>query len=255
MKGLPPGWVWATLESLASAEGGAITDGPFGSNLKTAHYTQAGPRVVRLQNIGDGRFLDEQAHISLEHFNTLKRHQVSSGDLLIAALGLDIPRCCVAPSWLGPAVVKADVFRVRLHQLVNVRYVAAALNSPVVRETASGQISGIGRPRLNLAKTKALQLPLPPRREQDRIVDGIEAATSNEEAAVEFLRAAALKVGQRLEPVPGGNYLRRALLSQAVKGELVPQDPRDEPADRLVERIQEARALAVRRGSPHGVGR
>lgn len=42
---LPEGWVWASLEELAAPERNAITDGPFGSNLKTLHYTADGPRV------------------------------------------------------------------------------------------------------------------------------------------------------------------------------------------------------------------
>ena len=51
---LPTGWVWATLDQLAAPEHRAMTDGPFGSNLKTSHYTTDGPRVIRLQNVGDG---------------------------------------------------------------------------------------------------------------------------------------------------------------------------------------------------------
>jgi type I restriction enzyme, S subunit len=68
---LPHGWAWAALSQLASSERNSITDGPFGSNLKTAHYTKSGPRVIRLQNIGDGKFIDEHAHISEEHFHFL----------------------------------------------------------------------------------------------------------------------------------------------------------------------------------------
>ena len=74
-------WVWATLKDLAAPEANAITDGPFGSNLKTSHYTDTGPRVIRLQNIGDGLFRDEYAHISTSHFESLKKHEIKAGDL------------------------------------------------------------------------------------------------------------------------------------------------------------------------------
>jgi len=57
---LPAGWAWATLETLASPEPNSITDGPFGSKLKTEHYTDHGARVIRLQNIGDGDFRNEK---------------------------------------------------------------------------------------------------------------------------------------------------------------------------------------------------
>src|ERR1019366_5130751 len=63
MTKLPPGWTLASLEELAAPSPRSITDGPFGSNLKTEHYTDTGPRVVRLQNIGDGKFQNQQHQI------------------------------------------------------------------------------------------------------------------------------------------------------------------------------------------------
>lgn len=107
-------WPLATLESLASDEARAITDGPFGSNLARQHYTSSGPRVIRLQNIGDREFIDNPAHISQAHFERLRAHEVLPGDLLVASLGEVLPRGCLAPNNLGPAIVKADCIRVRL---------------------------------------------------------------------------------------------------------------------------------------------
>ena len=95
-------WAVATLNDLQADEPRAITDGPFGSNLASRHYTESGPRVVRLQNIGDGRFIDERAHISEEHFESLRAHEVLPGDLLVASLGEVLPRACLAPATLGP---------------------------------------------------------------------------------------------------------------------------------------------------------
>ena len=92
---LPPGWTWARLEDLVAAEPRAITDGPFGSNLKTAHYTDSGPRVIRLQNIGDGVFRHEDAHVSEEHYMSLIQHSVREGDLVVASLGETLPRACL----------------------------------------------------------------------------------------------------------------------------------------------------------------
>jgi len=79
---LPHGWAWVEVEDLAANEPSAFTDGPFGSNLKTSHYTEHGPRVIRLQNIGDGMFVDERAHISEEHFQRLRRHEARANDVV-----------------------------------------------------------------------------------------------------------------------------------------------------------------------------
>jgi type I restriction enzyme S subunit len=146
------GWTWCRLEELASADDNSITDGPFGSNLKTEHYTVDGPRVIRLQNIGDGIFIDEPAHISEQHFFRLQRHRVFAGDLVIAAFGADPPRACMIPETVGPAIVKADCIRFKPASSVEPRYLNVALNSPMVRRRTKSLVHGIGRPRLTFGK-------------------------------------------------------------------------------------------------------
>lgn len=125
---LPPGWTWKTIEELAANEPNAITDGPFGSNLKTEHYTTAGPRVIRLTNIGDGEFVDAHAHISEEHFSRLSKHRVHAGDIVIAALGETLPRSCIVPERVGPAIVKADCIRFKPARCHSAKYINYALN-------------------------------------------------------------------------------------------------------------------------------
>ena len=114
----------------------AICDGPFGSSLKSSHYVDAGVRVIRLQNIGVDEFLgDNAAYISEEHRASLGDHDVYPGDILVAGLGDDrrpVGRACVAPDALGPAIVKADCFRVRLNtQTFMHAFIAKYLSSPL----------------------------------------------------------------------------------------------------------------------------
>ncbi|MCD4779694.1 MAG: restriction endonuclease subunit S [Candidatus Omnitrophica bacterium] len=55
-----------------------IFDGPFGSNLKTVDYTSSGVRVVRLENIGRLKFIEEkESYISNEKYKTLLKHTVN----------------------------------------------------------------------------------------------------------------------------------------------------------------------------------
>jgi type I restriction enzyme S subunit len=118
---------------------------------------------VRLQNIGDGRFIDDRSHISPAHYASLLNHAVKGGDVLIAALGKELPRSCVVPHWLGPAIVKADCIRLRPGQGANGLFVSHMLNSRKVRKSVAEIIHGVGRPRLNLREIKKIQVPLPPR--------------------------------------------------------------------------------------------
>lgn len=224
---LPEGWIWASVDQLSSGEAGAITDGPFGSKLKTEHYTDEGPRVVRLQNIKDGWFANEKAHISQERFATLEKHSVNAGDLLIAALGENPPRACVAPEWLGPAIVKADCIRARLSASVVVECICSFLNSPPSKALAKVIIHGVGRPRLNLGEIKSLVVPLCSTEEQQRICDLIAAKFSSLEHLSADIRDASVH----------SERLRQAILSAAFCGQLVSQDPSDEPASALLGRI------------------
>jgi restriction endonuclease S subunit len=187
---VPPGWDLVSLNELQADEPRAITDGPFGSNLTSAHYTEQGPRVVRLQNIGDGRFVDAHAYISQQHFESLRAHEVLAGDLLVASLGDDPPRACLAPPALGPAIVKADCIRVRLAPSVDPRWVMYAMQTPAVRTWASEKMYGVGRPRLGLKTIRAIPIPVPPLSEQRRIVEILEDHLSRLDAAEAGLTSA-----------------------------------------------------------------
>jgi type I restriction enzyme S subunit len=209
---LPEGWCWVKLETLAANEPYSITDGPFGSNLKTEHYTEVGPRVVRLQNIGEGIFYNADAHISLEHFDYLRKHQVHSGDIVIAALGESLPRACIIPSYLGQAIVKADCIRLKPNtSITNSRYLNIALNSDTLRKLASKIVHGVGRPRLNQAEIKSLQIPLPHINEQLRIATEVERRLSVVQELDQTIEANLKRAGR----------LRQAVLKMAFEGRLV----------------------------------
>ena len=209
---LPRGWCWTRLQVLAANEPFSITDGPFGSNLKTEHYTESGPRVVRLQNIGEGIFCDAQAHISYDHFNNLTKHQIYSGDVVIAALGESLPRACIIPSNLGPAIVKADCIRLKPNpNITSSNYLNVALNSDTVKKLVSKIIHGVGRPRMNQTEIKSLLIPLPPLNEQYRISAEVELRLSVVQELEQTIEANLKRAGR----------LRQAILKRAFEGRLL----------------------------------
>jgi type I restriction enzyme S subunit len=95
---------------------------------------------------------------------------------------------------------------------------------------------GVGgqQPALNRSRVEGIALPLPPIEEQRRIVAEIEQRLSVIHAMYDSIEAA-----QRHSAA-----LRRSILERAFRGELVPQDPSDEPASVLLERIRAERAAA-----------
>ena len=189
MNGAPPaGWATATIEDCAAEEAGAITDGPYGSNLKTSHYTAEGPRVIRLGNILPGRIdMSDDAHVSHAHFDSLQRHHVCPGDVVMAGLGDPIGRAGLVPDDIGEAMVKADCFRLRTGALVEPMFLVAWLNSPEAREGFLERSHGLGRMRVNLGDVKASPIPIPPLAEQRRIVAKLDRLSARSAAAREHL--------------------------------------------------------------------
>lgn len=172
---LPPSWAWASVDQLAADSETAITDGPFGANLKTEHYVDSrGFRVVRLQNIGTGTFRSEHhAYIDRERFDKLQKHRIFGGDIVVAGLVDESIRCCIVPPDVGPAIVKADCYRFSVNEAVSPEFVCFYLSSKVAHEFASVHHHGLTLTRIGLGNFRSLPVPLPPFEEQRRIVDRV----------------------------------------------------------------------------------
>jgi type I restriction enzyme S subunit len=172
MELLPETWTWCSVDQISADEPRAITDGPFGANLKTEHYIETpGYRVVRLQNIGNGDFRNEhRAYIDQDRFEKISKHQVLSGDLIVAGLIDTSIRCCIAPENIGRAVVKADCYRFSVHPQISSKYVLYYLNSKMAREFAAIHHHGLTLTRIGLGNFRNIPVPLPPAAEQHRIV-------------------------------------------------------------------------------------
>lgn len=195
---VPSHWVVAQLSRVTQSR----CDGPFGSGLKSHHYTSDGVRVIRLQNIGFAEFKnDNAAFVSYEHWEeTLGRgHAVTPGDLLIAGLGDDnnpLGRACTAPEEIGDALVKADCYRFRLDPQKAFSKFFAFLLSATSKAECGFMATGATRDRLNLGLASSRVVAFPPSvEEQKEIVAYIESKVrqinlllSRTERSIELLK-------------------------------------------------------------------
>lgn len=220
-------WISRSVDSLCSH----ISDGPFGSNLKSDDYTDDGARVVRLENIGHLNFdATKKTFIAIEKYETLRKHTLLQGDLLFSSFVDEEVRVCEFPSGIvEPAINKADCFCVRADPMqVNRRFLAMRLACKSTYEELKELVHGATRPRINLRQLRNFEVMLPSLNEQVEIVRRVEtlfAFADRLEARLQVAQTAA----DRLTP---------SLLAKAFRGELVPQDPNDEPAADLLRRLQ-----------------
>ena len=192
----------------------SIVDGPFGSSLTSAHYSEDGARVIRLGNIGIFVFKNfDQAYIPLDYARELSAHAVSAGDVIVAGLGdekMPLGRAAVVPDTLGIALVKADCYRVRANNRVSSEYLAWALSSPQLREQFKLLSRGSTRQRLNTTVVRDPTIPLPPRAAQDAAVQRFSVENAQMDQVV-------LKAVQVVEML---RERRAALISAAVTGKI-----------------------------------
>ncbi|MBP6440811.1 MAG: restriction endonuclease subunit S [Caldilineaceae bacterium] len=181
----PMGWERKYLRSVAVK----FSDGPFGSNLKSEHYVADGIRVIRLQNIGVGRFIDQdKAFISEEHFGQLNRYRCLPGDIVIGTLGDPNLRSCILPPSIPVALNKADCIQMRVNSSkVVAEYICWLLNHPKTLELATGMIHGQTRSRISMGQLATLEVPIPTLNIQKRfatVVQRFERINCQQEEAL-----------------------------------------------------------------------
>jgi len=186
----PKGWPLKAIGDLAVK----FSDGPFGSNLKTEHYTGTGVRVVRLQNIGVGEFIDDDvAYVSEDHFARLKKHECLPGDVLVGTLGDPNLRACIQPNWLPVALNKADCVQLRSNEHVaNAAFICSLLNQTATERMAQALMLGQTRVRISMGRLRGLQVPVPPinlQREFARRVEAVEKLKDAQRASLAELDA------------------------------------------------------------------
>jgi len=184
------------------------SDGPFGSKLKTEHYSDQGARVIRLNNIDPLEFNNaDSAFVPLEYFRELHGYEVKGGDVIIAGLGDDrIPmgRACIVPLEIGAAINKADCYCLRTSEKLSARYLIHFLNSNEGLKQARSMAQGTTRKRLNLSNIRRFGIPFRSLAEQDEIAEELDSYLSAKKKAVARLESSLVVRDQMRESAFAG---------------------------------------------------
>jgi type I restriction enzyme S subunit len=230
-KALPDSWAWVDLGAVSSI-GGGIQKQP-----KRAPAANPLP-FLRVANVGRGTLDLTEVH-EIEVFDgELARYGLERGDLLVVEGNGSPDQVGRSAMWHGeidPCVHQNHLIRVRPSGAIDPSYLELFWNSPSAsRRVQAVASSTSGLHTLSTGKLKGLPVALPPAQEQTRIVAEVDRQMS-------FVEACERAVDAGLNRSAA---LRRSVLKAAFEGRLVPQDPTDEPASVLLERIRAERAAA-----------
>ena len=227
---LPATWAVATMLD-ACEPGRPITYGI----LKPGPELDEGIPYVRVADFPGNRLrLDSIKKTSPEIDEQFKRARLRPGDLLLSIRG-SVGRVVEIPEELANANITQDTARLSISARVNRRYVLLALLDEGTQRRMRAATRGVAVRGINIGDVRALQLPLPPMAEQTEIVRRVESLFAFADR-LEARLARAQTAVDRLTP---------SLLAKAFRGELVPQDPADEPAAELLKRMAQSRPAAA----------
>ncbi len=233
LESLVNGWCWATVAQTSHTV-------RYGSSAKTS-IDSSGVPVLRMGNIQDGTLdLSSLKYLPQDHaeFPDLLLKQ---GDVLFNRTNSAelVGKSAVYKGTPYPSSYASYLIAVRLIEGCLPDYLSYFLNSSHGRAWVASVVSQqVGQANVNGTKLQALTFPLPPLAEQEEIVAEVERRLSVIEE-VEAQVEVGLKRAARL---------RQSILKRAFEGRLVPQDPDDEPASVLLERIREQRAAQEKPG-------
>jgi type I restriction enzyme, S subunit len=159
------------------------------------------------------------------------RSRLEAGDILLSIRGT-VGRLIVIPRELENANITQDSARLSIQSCLNRDFVLWYLRSDFAQSRMRKSIKGVAVRGINIGDVRALQVPIPALSEQNEIVRRVESLFAFADR-FEMRWQVAQKSMAMLTP---------SLLAKAFRGELVEQDAKDEPAEKLLERIRLQRA-------------
>lgn len=226
---LPEGWVWASVDQLTVEQ-------KYGSSSKT-NEGPAGVPVLRMGNIQDGDLdLSSLKYLSRDHDEFPGLH-LQDGDLLFNRTNSPelVGKTAVYRSQITPCSFASYLIGVRFSGGYMPELASTFINSVHgKRWIKSVVVQQVGQANVNGSKLSALAIPVPPFDEQKEIVSALHARISE---IVDQLKYVDISLKQ-------STAQRQNILRAAFAGQLIPQDPNDEPASVLLEHIRAERAAA-----------
>ena len=230
---VPEGWAWSRLVSLTAI----ITKGAS-PKWQGVDYTSSGTMFITSENVEVETLLLESPKFLPEKINKIQpRSILETHDILTNIVGASIGRTCEY-TLVDSANTNQAVAIIRLIAVDMVSYVVKCLNSDYCVNLMFANQVNVARANLSLSSLANFLIPIPPLKEMYRIIAHLDCSLrhiSGIQSSEDELRQLIL-------------FTKTKILDLAIRGQLVPQNPDDEPASVLLERIRAEKEELIKQG-------
>ena len=225
---LPEGWAWCRIFTIAQ-------DLPYGTAQKSSPYGSV--IVLRMGNIQSGE-INYSDLVYSSDADDIEKYSLIPGDLLFNRTN--------SAEWVGKtAIYRGEYpaiyagYLIRLRTFLNPEYLNAVMNSGYAKFYSNTvKTDGVNQSNINAQKLGAFIIPVPPVSEQSKVAERLKV-TISVTSAIQLDKADIKKLIEQT---------KSRILDLAIQGKLVPQDPNDEPASVLLERIRAEKEELIKQG-------
>ena len=232
---LPDGWEWVRLGCLAQYK-----KGPFGSSITKAMFVPDTPDAVKIYEQKNAINKDATLgsyFISAEKYETLKGFEVFPNDIIVSCAGT-IGETYVLPIGMRKGIINQALMKISLYDLEILDFYLMYFDFKL---KSAAQEQGHGIALKNIPPFDVLKrylIPIPPIQEQKRIISTVNNLLSKVNSIDEDNETIFTLIVKA----------KSKILDLAIRGQLVPQDPADEPASVLLERIRAEKEELIKQG-------
>ena len=229
---LPDGWAWSRVQTIASVKGGKRV--PKGYSVTDEKTNHAYIRVTDMKN--NTISLDSLKFISDEVYSKISTYVISKNDLYVTIAGT-IGNVGEVPDELDGMNLTENAVKV-CNISIDKSYLCKVLSSDFVQKQFRFQTHQVTMAKLALERILDTLIPIAPLYEQNRINHRVFELTKQ----IEELQCSKYKLQSLITST------KSKILDLAIRGKLVPQDPNDEPASVLLERIRAEKEELIKQG-------
>jgi type I restriction enzyme S subunit len=239
---IPESWEWVRFDNATLYSTDYVANGSFSSlreNVKT--YKEPNYAImVKTADFANG-FSNNLTYTDKYGFDFLSKSELHGGELMLSNIGASIGKAFIIPKLDLPMTLAPNSIVVSCYTNTTMYFYYLML-SGYGQDLLKQFTAGTAMPKFSKTQLRNALIPLPPLSEQHRIVAKIEELLPY----IEQYNKAETQLTTLNTTFP--EMLKKSILQEAVQGKLVPQDPNDEPASVLLERIRAEKQELIRQG-------